>query len=46
MVSLLPQAWVTACRVFGAPPVTGKAPTAVVDSGEAPGAVDLASEDV
>jgi hypothetical protein len=34
--SLLPLAWTTACEVFGACPVTRKAPKAVADSGEPP----------
>jgi hypothetical protein len=35
VVWLLPQAWTMACRVSGAPPVTGKAPTTAMDSDEA-----------
>jgi hypothetical protein len=46
VVWLLPQAWATVCRVSVAPPVMGKAPTAAVESDEAPEVVVLAPEGV
>jgi hypothetical protein len=42
MASPLHLAWMTVYGVLGSPPVMGKAPKAMLDSGEAPGTVGLA----